>query len=114
MSEAVQALPPAMLLPALLIVTSLLGTATLIIGYFLKDWKAAQKEKDAAQDQAIEGVRKDIADFKAALPHHYVLRDDFIRAVAGLDLKMDRMAREVSEINKSLARLLGGISDVHQ
>lgn len=111
MSTAALTLPNSLYLPALIILVSLLGSAVLIIGFFVRYWMGNQEKKDDAQDKAIDSIRQDVADFKATLPRDYVLRDDFIRAVAGLDLKMDRVARDVSEISKSLARLLGGKDD---
>jgi hypothetical protein len=110
-SEAVQYLPPYLYVPALTILVSLFGAATAIIAYFLKDFKHRQETKNAEQDRAIEKIKDDIAEFKAALPHNYVLREDFIRSIAGLDVKIDRMARDVANISKTLARLAGGKSD---
>lgn len=108
MSEAVQVMPSNLYFPALLIAVSLLGSAVLIIGFFVRYWMTSQEKKDEAQDQEIKSLRDDLTDFKASLPLDYVLRDDFIRAVASLDLKVDRIARDVGEISKGLARLLGG------
>lgn len=108
MSEAVQVMPSSLYFPALLIAVSLLGSAVLIIGFFVRYWMTNQEKKDEAQDKEIKDLRGDLADFKASLPLEYALRDDFIRAVASLDLKVDRIARDVGEISKGLARLLGG------
>lgn len=108
MSGAMEAMPSAMLLPALLIAVSLLGSAVLIIGFFVRYWMNAQEKKDDSQDRAIDGIRQDISSFKAMLPREYVLRDDFIREISGLHYKMDRVARDVANISKLLAKLLGG------
>lgn len=99
-------LPPSLLLPALIITISLLSAAVGIIGYFLKDIKSSQKEKDTAQDKEIAAVKKDLSDFKAQLPLDYVLRDDFVREISTLNRKMDRVIREVS----GLVRAVGGKS----
>ncbi|AEG60030.1 hypothetical protein [Desulforamulus ruminis] len=104
-------LPANILLPSLLIVVSLLSSAVGIIGYFLKDIKCNQERKDAKQDQVIEDIKNDFAEFKASLPHNYVLRDDFIRVSSGIELKIDRVSRDIGEINKGLAELIGGMSD---
>lgn len=101
-------LSPGLYLPAIIILLSLLSTATGIIGYFLKDIKAAQKEKDQQQDKAIDDLKDVFNDFKSSLPRQYVLRDDFIRAIAGLDAKMDNVTKEIGEINKNLSKLIGG------
>lgn len=97
-------LPPSLLLPALVITISFLSAAVGIIGYFLKDIKTSQKEKDEKQDEEIKSVKKDLADFKAQLPLDYVLRDDFVREISTFNRKMDRVIREVS----GLVRAVGG------
>ncbi|MCL6612615.1 MAG: hypothetical protein K6T66_13860 [Peptococcaceae bacterium] len=101
-------LPPSLLVAALTITISFLSAAVGIIGYFLRDIKSSQKEKDSTQDKAIQDVKDDLADFKAMIPVKYVQRDDFIRVVAGLDAKIDKMYSEVGEINKNLNKLIGG------
>lgn len=101
-------LPVSLLIPALTITISFLSAAVGIIGYFLKDIKSSQKEKDASQDKAIEAVKDDLSDFKALIPRQYVHRDDFIRVVTGLDAKIDKIFSEVGDINKNLNKLLGG------
>lgn len=101
-------LSPGLYIPAIVILLSLLSAAVGIIGYFLKDIKASQKEKDQQQDRLLDDIKDDLNDFKSSLPRQYVLRDDFIRAVAGLDAKMDNVTREIGEINKNLSKLIGG------
>jgi uncharacterized protein YoxC len=101
-------LSPQLYVPAIVILISLLSAAVGIIGYFLKDLKANQREKDITQDRVIEGVKDSLAEFKAVLPRQYVLRDDFIRAIAGLDSKIETVFQEVCEINKNLSRITGG------
>lgn len=85
-----------------------IGTAIGIIGFFLKDIRSSIKDKQNKQDQEIEKVRDDLNAFKASLPRHYVMRDDFIRAMTGLEMKVDRVSTEVSELNKNVTRLLAG------
>ncbi len=94
--------------PAATLLFGLLCTAMGIIGYFLRDIRQAVKEKHAEQDEKIKAVEKDVASLREALPQKYVLRDDFVRAIAGLDNKVDSIFKEVGEINKSLNRLIGG------
>lgn len=101
-------LPASVIAAGVTITISLLSAAVGIIGYFLKDIKSSQKEKDSSQDKAIEAVKDDLADFKAQIPRQYVHRDDFIRVVTGLDSKIDKIFSEVGDINKNLNKLLGG------
>jgi len=101
-------LPADLYRPALIIVYTLLGAALAVIGYFLRNLHRTIEKELTAQDQLIENVRNDVSNLKSSLPVKYVLRDDFIRAVASLDNKMENIGREVSEINKSLNRLIGG------
>ena len=108
MSEAAQAMPASLYLPALFIAVSLLGSAVLIIGFFVRYWMNSQEKKDAEQDSAIEKVRQDLSDFKAQVPRQYTQKDDFIRVSAGLDMKVDKISSEIVEINKNLSKLIGG------
>ncbi|GBF34129.1 hypothetical protein DCCM_3241 [Desulfocucumis palustris] len=108
MDGAAQALPPSLLFPALLILISILSAAVGIIGYFLKDIKVMQKEKDDKQDKAIQDVKDELADFKAQMPHVYVMRDDYVREISSLNLKMDRVIREVSGLAKIFRKTGGG------
>jgi len=88
-----------------------LSMALGVAGYLLKDIRASIKEKSREQDEEIDGIKKDLADFKAQMPREYVLRDDFVRAVAGLDRKIDRVTREISGISRSLNQLIGTRGD---
>lgn len=90
------------------VLASILSAALGIIGYFLKDIRSTIKEKNKEQDLRIDKVEKEISDFKAALPRHYVLRDDFLRSVSNLDNKVDNISKEIGEINKNLNKLIGG------
>lgn len=90
------------------ILFGLLCAALGVIGYFLKDIRQEIKAKGQEQDKKIEAIRDDMTTLKESLPQKYVLRDDFVRAIAGLDNKIDSMFKEVSEMNKSLNRLIGG------
>lgn len=101
-------LPVDLYRPAATILFGLLCGALGIIGYFLRDIRQAVKEQLAAQDEKIKAVEKDVSNLRETLPQKYVLRDDFVRAIAGLDNKVDSIFKEVGEINKSLNRLIGG------
>lgn len=103
---------PANLYPAAATVLfSLLCTALGIIGYFLKDIRQQIKDQQKEQDSKIEKVQEEVTTLRESLPQKYVLRDDFIRAIAGLDNKVDNICREVSEISKGLNRLIGGVKE---
>ncbi|MDZ4042900.1 MAG: hypothetical protein U1D96_05320 [Eubacteriales bacterium] len=101
-------LPVDLYKPATVLLFGLLCAALGIIGYFLRDIRQAVKEKHAEQDKKIEAVERDVRRLSETLPQKYVLRDDFVRAIAGMDNKIDNIFKEVSEINKSLNRLIGG------
>lgn len=108
MNGAIQTLPTSLYFPALIIAVSLLGSAVLIIGFFVRYWMVTQEKKDQAQDDAIKSIQTDFSDFKAVLPRTYVLREDFLRAVASLDNKVDVMMKEIGEMSKLLNQLIGG------
>lgn len=73
------------------------------IGYLLRDIRSSVKDQQKDQRDAIEEVKKDLANFKEQVPKEYVLRDDFVRAIAGIEHKIDRLAKDVSETLKVLS-----------
>lgn len=113
-------LPVDMLRPALYVFSTLLTLALGLIGYFLQDLRTSIKEKLQKQEKEISELRKkqeddiekvvnQVIELKSTLPHKYVLRDDFIRAVASLDNKVETMCKEFNEMNKNLSKLIGGM-----
>ena len=69
-----------------------------IIAYFLKETKKNSDEKLCENKSAIhdtkvnlEEFKKEFQDFKSELPMVYVLRDDFIRAMATVEKKLDKI-----------------------
>lgn len=90
------------------VLVALLSAAIGIIGYFLRDLKSSMQSKNDNLNKAIQDVDKDLTKLKITMPANYVLRDDFLRAIANLDHKFDSMSRDISEINKNLNRMLGG------
>jgi len=99
--------------PATLILVSLLSMALGIIGYFLRDIRATMAQQLSAHQEQIKEVKDDLMEFKATIPRTFVMREDFIRAVAGLDHKVDTIGREITEINKNIGKLLGGGTGGH-
>lgn len=109
-TKAVDYIPPSVYPAALFFLLLLVAVLVGIVAYFLKDIRSSLKDEQAKQDAAIKVVAGDLAELKEKLPHKYVLRDDFTRAIAALDHKFDVVMKEISEINKSLHRLIGGKS----
>jgi chromosome segregation ATPase len=104
-------LPADLYKPAATILFGALCAALGVIGYFLRDLRQSVKDKLDDQDEKIEAVEKDVTKLKETLPQKYVLRDDFIRAIAGLENKIDNIGKEISDINKGLNRLIGGVKE---
>jgi len=104
-------LPVDMWKPAATILYGILCAALGIIGYFLRDIRQGTLSKHSAQDKKIECIEKDFGVLRESLPRIYVLRDDFIRSIAGLDNKVDNIYKEVGEINKGLNQLIGGVKE---
>lgn len=94
--------------PVSVVLIALLSAMLGIIAYFIKDIRASVNNQLTENKKEIQDVKDDLADFKATLPHTYVMREDFIRAVASLDHKVDTIGREITEINKNIGKLLGG------
>ncbi|QUO43442.1 hypothetical protein KDJ56_11075 [Brevibacillus composti] len=111
-------LPTGTLITIISVMGSILLTLASIIGYFLKDIRASVKENQNALDKNLQEIEKDFSDFKAELPHKYVLKDDFnralkelkddqTRAIAGLEHKVDTLTRDVREMLQSVSKLTG-------
>ncbi|MCR4442949.1 MAG: hypothetical protein QHH10_12010 [Peptococcaceae bacterium] len=59
------------------------------IAYFLKDIKKTIDERLAKNEGRIEALEKEVSNLKSDLPFVYVLREDFIRAMANVEKKLD-------------------------
>lgn len=77
---------------------ALLGVFVAIVAWLVKDRLRVQEEQQKTLVRQFDQL-------KMELPRQYVLRDDFIRTVASLDTKMDRIAEVVGEIRENVARL---------
>lgn len=49
------------------------------------------KERLDTQDDSERRMERQIADMRAELPREYVRRDDFLRAIAGFDVRVDQL-----------------------
>lgn len=67
-------------------------------GYFLKNLHRDIKTKFVETDKRIERLEREFMEHRAALPREFVLRDDFIRTIAGFDLKLDRMDKKIDTL----------------
>lgn len=85
------ALPPEVLV-------AILGASVAIAAWLVRDKLRTQEEQQRM-------LARQIDQFKMDLPRSYVLRDDFIRTIASLDTKMDRIVDVVGEIRENVARL---------
>lgn len=94
---------------AVQILLMVLSATLAALGYLIQDTRNTLKERQAKQEEATELLAKELADFKAALPRQYVLREDFIRTTATLEAKIDRVATDTTEIKEAIAKLVGGV-----
>lgn len=90
------------------IIMSILAGAIGCICYFLKELKDSIKDKIKDNYREIQKTQADLQNMKNALPHTYVFRDDFLRAISNLDTKVDRVAADVARINENVAKLVTG------
>ena len=97
----------------------ILTTIIAVIAFFLKDLKKRNDDDHiefgrkiekvkTESDTKIDAIRENVNNFIATLPHNYVLRDDFLRAISSMDMKMDKIAMDVGELNKNVSKLLAG------
>lgn len=74
-----------------------------IIGYLLKDIRSSVKEQQQDHKEAIEEVKKDLANFKEQVPKEYVLRDDFVRTIGSIEYRINQVGKDVKELLKLLS-----------
>lgn len=58
-------------------------------------------EVDKKATQRIDKLQKEFNDTMNELPFKYTMRDDFIRAVAGFDAKLDKILDQLSRNNNN-------------
>jgi len=75
-----------------------------IIGYFLKSFKTDLAQNDTELKQQIDDVEARFNNYKLEVADKYVQKDDFIRATAQTDRKLDRIYDELMKMNKTEAK----------
>ena len=78
------------------------------MGFLLKDRGATWQKREAEQDEEIKRLRDDLAAYKVAAAREFVLREDYIRGLAGLDCKMDQMREDIT------ARIAGVCDEIKE
>ncbi|GLC87507.1 hypothetical protein [Lysinibacillus piscis] len=71
-----------------------------IISFFLKNLKADLEKNDTELKQQIDDVEAKFNNYKLEVADKYVQKDDFIRATAQMERKLDRIYDELIKINK--------------
>ncbi|MBE3574555.1 MAG: hypothetical protein IMW99_03735 [Firmicutes bacterium] len=85
-----------------------LGIMLIWLQTSVKEIRDGIRERQREQAQEIKEVREELSRFQVSVPHQYVLREDFVRAVSVLDHKIDRFGEELQSLNRNLSRMLGG------
>lgn len=104
----VRYIPPELYPLAVVLLLSALSVAGGLIAYFLKDIRSGLSKEQARQDAEIDGLQKGLNDLKASLPREYVLREDFNRELSVVQNKLDRIGRDIHEMNRLMGKLAKG------
>lgn len=84
------------------IVISFIGFLVAMIGVLLKGLKESLDKQVNAQDGKIEKLSAQLSDMREKMPLQFVLRDDFVRAISGLDNRLDKglttISRQIQEL----------------
>lgn len=67
-----------------------------IVGFLLKQTLASLRCDIDKNAQRIDDLEEKLNNTIAQLPYNYTLRDDFIRAVAGIERKLDKIIDSLS------------------
>ena len=82
-----------------------------LIAYLLKEWKSSVETKAQEERKEVKELKDKFADLRAHLPAQYVSRDDFIRAIAGLDNRLDNglngISKQIMELTKEIQQRKG-------
>lgn len=62
-----------------------------LIAYLLRDLKKSFEDKVKKNSSDIESLQRDLSDLKSDLPFVYVMREDFVRAMATVEVKLDKI-----------------------
>lgn len=110
-SDLVNAAPSSMYPVIIIVLAAMVVGAISLASFLLKDLKNSFEKAQTRQDCRIDAVDAKIAELHARLPIDYVRRDDYVRSMAGLELKMDRMYRDVTRLAKGLAKFMSDPED---
>jgi len=89
----------------LLNITMSTGVGFIIVS--LKGNREANEKRFAGLEKKHEKLSDEHNELKAQLPHHYVLRNDFVRAMIGFDSKLNEQTKDI----KAIARAMKGVKD---
>ncbi|MFO1444085.1 hypothetical protein KDN24_12905 [Bacillus sp. Bva_UNVM-123] len=82
------------------IVQLVLGAMIGIISFFLKSFKTQLDKNDEQLQIQVEAVKADLGKYKLEATERFVQKDDFIRATAVTDRKLDKIYDELMKLNK--------------
>jgi len=83
------------------IVQLVLGAMIGIISFFLKSFKTQLDKNDEQLQIQVEAVKADLNKYKLDAAERFVQKDDFIRATAVTDRKLDKIYDELMKLNKT-------------
>lgn len=78
-----------------------LGLLIAIIAYFLKSFKTQLEKNDEKLQKELDETKVELNKYKLDAAERFVQKDDFIRATAVTDRKLDRIYEELMKINKT-------------
>lgn len=71
-----------------------------VIAYFLRDFKNRQEESNEHLQKQISEMKEDLGAYKLKAADRFVLKDDFVRATALTDRKLDKIYDEIMKLSK--------------
>lgn len=91
---------PSGLLMVIILLAVVLAFLLGVVGYLLKDMRATIRDRLDVNTREIKAVWEHVGRQDRMLPLTYVLRDEFVRAMAGFDRKLDCVFEAVNELRK--------------
>ena len=70
-----------------------------LLGWYFKRDKDRLDCNDKNLQGQIEGVKKDLSDYRLEAQREFVTKDEFVRAVTNQDRKLDKIYDEIMKLN---------------
>lgn len=80
------------------LLTLFVGAGIGAMAYFLKALHRDIRDKFQNAEAKIGRAERELLEFKAQFPKHYVMKDDYIRTITGFEFKLDDLSKKIDTL----------------